>query len=284
MAITPKRIIFTEREDNPLEKIIGPNTNFYNGADDLVNLNFDPILPSSRAFIWWVQLPSWFEKDPDLKNYKAICEKNFRGLSGISDIELQSVTQNVGFANHDVNYASGMQRGNTNFTISHKEYMGSPMRKMYYKWTNYIMDNRTNRSLYSEVFDVDYGARNHTGQLLYMTVRPNFADKKRKTVEFAMLWTNVYPTMTPLSIYNFELGDQNSPTLDIPFNGVPEISPEVEEYAQKILVEKILSNDDTSTGIGVKLTGLTNDTESLKRNTSSLLREIYGTGEAESAE
>ena len=275
MAITPKRIIFNERKENPLEKIIGPNTNFYNGADDLVSLNFDPVLPSSRAFIYWIQLPSWFEKDPDLKHYKALCEKNFRGLSGITDLELQSVTQNVGFANHEVNYVAANQRGNTNFTISHKEYMGSPMRKLYYKWTNYIMDHRTNRSLYSEVFDVEYGARNHTGQLLYMTVQPNFADKKRNTIEFAILWTNVYPTLTPLSIYNYEMGSQDSPTLDIPFNGVPEISPEVEAYAHKILTEKILSNSADGTGIGVELTGLTNDSESISANSNALLKQIY---------
>ena len=113
---------------NDLEVIKGATSTFFTGVDDLINLPFDPII-TGYAFIWWVQLPSWFEKDPDLKYFKQMTQKNFRSFQGITNIELATLQHQTGFAGNEFDIAGDINKGNTEFTLVHKEYSGSIMRK-----------------------------------------------------------------------------------------------------------------------------------------------------------
>ena len=54
-----------------LSKISGTTSSFFTGVDDTVNLYLDPYV-SGYAFIYWIEVPSWFEKDPDLKALSLI--------------------------------------------------------------------------------------------------------------------------------------------------------------------------------------------------------------------
>jgi hypothetical protein len=232
-----------------LDVISGSTSSFFTGVDDLINLQFDPIV-TGYAFIWWIQLPSWFEKDPDLKFFKEMTQKNFRAFSGVDDIMLTTVQQQTGFANAEFDIAAGITRGNTAFTLRHKEYSGGVMRKLYQKWITMIRDPRTGIALYPKLFDVDYGARNHTGQLLYVVVRPDATNTNYDIVEYAAFYSNVMPMTIPLStLYNFEIGSQESPNIDIEFRGFVEVGPDVEEYAKKILREEILRTATDGNGI-----------------------------------
>jgi hypothetical protein len=143
--MTPKKIIFPESMTdsrgnafNPLDSLGGVNSVF-TGVDDLVNLNLNPYV-TGYAFIYWVQLPSWFEKDQDLKYYKQLSQKNFRSFQGMNPIELQTAQHQMGFAAHEFDVATGITRGGNEFTISHKEYRGGVMRKLYQKWITMIRD------------------------------------------------------------------------------------------------------------------------------------------------
>ena len=51
--------------NNDLEVVNNLNGSFFTGVDDQVNLYLDPIV-TGYAFIYWVDLPNWFEKDADL--------------------------------------------------------------------------------------------------------------------------------------------------------------------------------------------------------------------------
>lgn len=227
---------------NPdLSKVSGTTSSFFTGFDDTVNLNLDPYV-SGYAFIYWVELPSWFEKDPDLKYFKEMTQKNFRSFQGISPIQINTVTTQSGFAGHEIGWVGDLNRDNTEFTISHKEYSGGVMRKLYQKWVGMIRDPRTGIALYPKLYGVDYGARNHSASLLYIVSRPDVTNSTGKVVEYACLYTNVFPTNVPLdTLYNFEIGSQDSPSIDITFRGVPEIGPDVEEYAADILRDKIMN-------------------------------------------
>jgi len=223
-----------------LSRVTGQYNNFFTGVDDQVNLYLDPIV-TGYAFIYWVQLPEWFERDQDLKYFKQMSQVNFRSFSGISPIELQTATVQTSFAAHEINVVTGIQRQNTEFTIGHKEYSGSPMTKMYQKWISMIRDPRTGIAVYPKAFNVEYGARNHSGQLLYAMVRPDANNAGANIVEYAAFYSNVVPTNVPLdTLYNFELGQQDSPTIEISFRGFPELGENVNRYAQKVLDEKIL--------------------------------------------
>lgn len=232
--------------DKDLEVVQNAQGSFFTGVDDVQN-NYLDIFVTGYAFIYWVQLPSWFEKDEDLKYFKQMTQKNFRSFSGIGALDLATNTVQTGFAAHEINVAGAITRNNTDFTISHKEYSGGVMRKMYQKWVSMIRDPRTGIALYPKLYGVDYGARNHTGQLLYIVTRPDATNTDKKVVEYACFYTNVLPTNVPLdTLYNFEIGNQESPTIDITFKGFPEIGPDVEAYAAKVLADKIM----TSTGDG----------------------------------
>lgn len=227
---------------NPdLSAVSGATSSFFTGFDDTVNLYLDPYV-SGYAFIYWVELPHWFEQDPDLKYFKELTQKNFRSFQGVSPIDLNTVTTQSGFAGHEINWAGDINRGNTEFTISHKEFSGGVMRKLYQKWIGLIRDPRTGIALYPKLYGVDYGARNHSASLLYVVSRPDVTNSTGKIVEYACLYSNVFPTNVPLdTLYNFEIGSQDSPSIDITFRGVPEIGPDVEEYAADILRDKIMN-------------------------------------------
>ena len=232
--------------NNDLEVVNTLNGSFFTGVDDQVNLYLDPIV-TGYAFIYWVDLPNWFEKDADLKYFKQLSEKNFRSFQGINSIELNTAQLQTGFAGHEINAVTGISRQNTEFQIGHKEFSGSPMTKMYQKWISMIRDPRTGVALYPKLYNVEYGARNHSGQLLYIMTRPDATNAGKNVVEYACFYSNVVPTNVPLdSLYNFEIGSQDSPQIEITFKGFPEIGPNVNAYAEKILKEKIMSKNGDS--------------------------------------
>ena len=268
--------------DVDLSQISGTNNTVFTGVDDEVNKYLDPIV-TGYAFIYWVQLPDWFEKDDDLKYFKQMTEKNFRSFQGVNSMDLNTSTVQTGFAAHEINVVTGLSRQNTEFTISHKEYSGSPMTKMYQKWISLIRDPRTNTATYPKLYGVDYGARNHSGQLLYIVTRPDVTNTDKNIVEYAAFYSNVVPTNIPLdSLYNFEIGSQDSPTIDINFKGFPEIGPNVTEYAKKILKEQIMNTSgDSYIPFVDSLNTNTEATETVNWGTTAL-SEIWATGDTES--
>jgi len=229
-----------------LSQIAGANNSIFTGVDDQVNLYLDPFV-NGFAFIYWVDLPEWFEKDEDLKYFKQLSQMNFRSFQGVSAIDLNTTQLQSGFAGHEINVVTGVNRNNTEFTIGHKEYSGGVMRKLYQKWISMIRDPRTGAAVYPKLYNCDYGARNHSGSLLYVVVRPDVTNVNKHIVEYAAFYSNVVPTNVPLdSLYNYELGSQDTPTIDITFKGFPEMGPNVEKFAEKILAEKIMNVEGDS--------------------------------------
>lgn len=242
-------IFSTDKDKKPInmmDAVNNLNGSFFTGVDDQINLYLDPIV-TGYAFIYWVDLPDWFNEDADLKYFKQLSEKNFRSFQGINSIELNTSQLQTGFAGHEINVVTGVSRQNTEFQIGHKEFSGSPMTKMYQKWISMIRDPRTGVALYPKLYNVEYGARNHSGQLLYIMTRPDATNAGKNVVEYACFYSNVVPTNVPLdSLYNFEIGSQDSPQIEITFKGFPEIGPNVNAYAEKILKEKIMSKNGDS--------------------------------------
>lgn len=244
----PRKIIFPEsltdsngNAFNPLDSLGGVNS-IFTGVDDMVNLNLNPYV-TGYAFIYWVDLPAWFNKDPDLKYYKEMSQKNFKSFTGVEGMTLNTIDQQVGgFTASPAAFAGNIERGNTGFTLNHKEYSGGVMRKMYQKWISYIRDPRTGIALYPKLFNVDYSAKNHSGQLMYIVTRPDVTNTGKNIVEYAAFYSNVIPTNIPYdTLYNYTMGEQDSPELSIEFKGFMENGPDVDAYARQILSERIMS-------------------------------------------
>ena len=210
------------------------DSSFFTGSMNTKSLNFDPYV-GGYAFIIWTKVPFWVKDAyPD---FEMMTQKNFKSFDGISDIELESEDYTHTFNGNGYPTATNITKGNTDFTLRHQEFSGNPIRKMYQFWVSGIRDPRTGIATYPKIYGCDYGAKNHTGELLYIVTRPdaNNVENGFNNIEFAAYYTDVFPTKIPLSHLNYSQGDHSLAEIDINFKGTMNISPKVEAYAQEKL-------------------------------------------------
>lgn len=218
---------------------VATNANFFTGGLDFNTLeNYDPLV-SGYAFIIWLNIPSWVDQACN-GAFKQFTQKNFKGFSGISDIELQTQNFQYGFAGNEYNVPAGITKGNTEFTLKHQEYSGSPVKNMYQAWISGIADPETGIATYPRLYNCDYSMKNHTGTLLYITTRPdanNVGDNAGNNIEFAALYTNAFPTKIPLGHFEYNDGDHSLAEIDVNFKGNLHIGPKVDALAKEKLKE-----------------------------------------------
>ncbi|AMS01211.1 virion protein [Bacillus phage AR9] len=205
---------------------------FFTGGLNLKQLAFDPLV-TGYAFIVWTKLPKWIVQE--YPGFKAMTEKNFKGFTGLEDMELQTQQYQYGFANNDYNVAAGITKNNTEFTLRHQEYSGSPIKNMYQFWVSSISDPETGIATYPKVYGMEYAAKNHTGELMYIVTRPDVNNTEKRNIEQAVYYTNVMPKRIPLSHFDYTQGEHNLVELEIPFSGNMHISSKVDNYAKKLL-------------------------------------------------
>ena len=201
---------------------------FFQGQFQSDTINRDPLV-SGFAFVKWLSVPKWVTDE--YKDFQALTEKNFRALGGLNDIDMNTFAMQEGFSGSENHFAGGAQMFQ-GFTLSHREYSGSPIRNAYSHWVSGVRDPVTNIATYPKKYSLEYTAANHTGQLLYIMTRPD-ADNtaNSKIIEFACLYTMVMPTRIHLSHLNFTAGTNDGTELEQQFVGVPHISPAVDELA-----------------------------------------------------
>lgn len=107
---------------------IAKEQNFYNGQMNLQRLAFDPLL-TGFSFIIWTKLPEWVTKE--FPGFKSMTEKNFKSFSGIDDMTINTATVNHGFNNNEYKVNAVIEKGNSNFSLTHQEFSGSPIKNMY---------------------------------------------------------------------------------------------------------------------------------------------------------
>ena len=278
MASNKEQSIFSNRAENPLKKINKVGT-FFTSVDPTTyaGIELDPFV-NGYAFLYWVSLPSWFEQDKDLENFKVLTQKTMVSINGINDLELVDGDQPYGFAGNSVSNPTGVTRGNTDITIGFKEYSGTPITKSIRKWISYIRDPNTGIATYPKEFNVELSAANHTGQFLLIFMRPDVTNVDHDNIEKAFLCSHVYPLNAPYStLYSYELGSQNSPdSVEVNFKVVPLEGKAVDDYARKILKEEILNVSADNNNASLFLDNLTpahgEGTEFL---TSGIEKEIF---------
>lgn len=205
---------------------------WFTGKMNTQVLDFDPLV-TGYAFFVWTKLPFWVEDT--YKNFKHMTQKNFKAFEGIQDIELQTAQYTHTFNANAYEYATSIQKGNTNFSIRHQEFSGNPIKNMYSFWVTGIRDPETDIALYPRAFGCEYAAKNHTGELLYIVTRPDANNTTHHNIEFAAYYTAVMPTKVPIGHFGYNQGDHNSPEIDINFVGDFHIGPEVDDFAASVL-------------------------------------------------
>ena len=202
---------------------------FFQGQFQSDTIVRDPLV-SGFAFIRWLSVPGWVTKEyPD---FQAMTEKNLRAFGGLNDIDMSTFAIQEGFTGSENQFAGGAQMFQ-GFTMTHREYSGSPVRNAYTHWVTGVRDPVTGVATYPKNYpEFEYTAKNHTAELLYIMTRPD-ADNvsNSKIIEFACLYTMVMPTRIHLSHLNFTAGTNDGTELEQQFVGVPHISPAVDELA-----------------------------------------------------
>jgi hypothetical protein len=208
---------------------------FFNGALNTLELEFDPLI-QGYAFFKWTVLPTWMQTA--FPNFGPITEKNFRSFSGISDIELETSAISHGFNSNEYNYATGTKKNNTEFSIKHQEFSGSPIRNMYQYWITGIRDPETGIATYPRVYGIEYSAKNHTGEIIYIATRPDANNVDMHNIEFACYYTAVMPTKILLGHFNYDPGSHDGVEYEQSFKGVFHMSEKVDEFAKDVLAAK----------------------------------------------
>jgi hypothetical protein len=211
-----------------------PDTNtFFQGRTNSDAIDRDPLV-SGYAFIYWLKIPTWLEQL--VPNFRELTQKNLRSFGGIADIELSTFSIQEGFTASEALFAANSQMFQ-GFTMNHREWSGSPIRHAYGNWTTGIRDPKTGICRYARDFKLKYGAKNHTGELLYIVTRPdadNTSGEGGSVIEFACKYDMVLPLKNPLAHFNFTSGTVDGTELEMPFAGIPNISEDVNRLANEV--------------------------------------------------
>lgn len=224
-------------EANVLTKnIIGddrliPET-FFTGRLNTGTLPVDPFV-TGYAFWYWTKLPKWLlDKHP---NFKLFTEKNMKSFNGLDDITLNTVGVAQGFSAEEHQYAGGISLDN-GFSVSVNEFSGLPITRGIEYWVTGIRDVATNTALYPLLGDYEYGAKNHTGEGIYIVTRPDaFNVDNKNIVEYAAYYTNIIPDKIPHAHLAYTGGENSANPIDLTYKATRHIGEGVISYAHIIL-------------------------------------------------
>ena len=213
-------------------------TTFYTGGYNTKTLPMDPLV-NGFSFIKWIVLPGWFtEKFPW---FAGITEKNLKSFQGNDDVEISSIGVQAGFTGNESQFAGAMGSKGTGLTMSHNEFSGSPVTAAYNFWVSSVRDPHSGIATYPLWSKYDYSARNHTGELLYVTLKPSagkIGSRGRdisQDIEEAVYYTNVMPLKIQRSQWNYNAGSEESVTCEQSFTGDRWFGEGVMQYAAATL-------------------------------------------------
>jgi hypothetical protein len=215
---------------------VAQNSSFFNGYLNTMKLDFDPLV-NGYSFFKWTVVPSWVTSA--FPGFKDMTEKNFLEGFSLSDIELETGQMTHGFAANEYNFATTTKKGNTDFSIKHREFSGSPIRNAYQYWITGIRDPETGISTYGAIAGINYGAKNHTGEIVYIVTRPDANNIDKNNIEFSCYYTAVIPTKIMLSQFAYTHGTHDAAEYEQSFKGVFHMSAQVDEFAAKVLQQKV---------------------------------------------
>lgn len=198
------------------------DVSFFNGMFNAASTTAADPYVTGYSYAIWLRKPLCLKDDWD--TFEKLFYQNFRSLDGISDITLEVQSIGFGFSNNETNWASTITKGNTEFSVNHVEFAGSPMRKLYENWVFGIRDPLTGLSTYAEG-TTKYKDANHTGDLLYFTTKPVLltddasAELLADSIEFACVYKNAMPKNVPLNHMNMGEGSHDTANFSQSFKG-----------------------------------------------------------------
>jgi len=103
-------------------------------------------------------------------------------------------------------------------SIKYYEFSGLPIAKIHRSWCSLIRDNRMglthlNAGLGNGPNNVEYNKQNYAATLAYWTTKPDGV-----TVEFAAIYTGVFPTKDPMDLFTGDIQSIDKLEIEIEYN------------------------------------------------------------------
>ena len=168
------------------------------------------------------------------KDFFKLVEREFKELSGINDIDMETVSIQNGFTANEHRYPGAVQKNTNEITIKLNEMSGNLMRRPLQNWFTGIRNPET--GLYN--FPLA-GLKNFTVEMLYVNCSPSVGSVKASTrassLEFAAYFTGAFPTRNTLSHFNYAAASHDVAEFDIPFPVNMHTGDAIDGYAREYL-------------------------------------------------
>lgn len=207
---------------------------------------YDP-LRSGRGRIFFLRMPEFMKKImPDqTRNIRHLMEYGFTKIDGIGDVSLETETMTGGYVGKQIAMPTLAKDETNQITIGLYEFTGSPVREYIDMWISGIADKETGfstyhglcserlaRELYSQTEPLAYSQANHTAEAIYLTTDPTGLSTG---IEYCCLLTNMFPTNSIRSHFNYNSGESNIVTIDVQFSCNKYESSQINEIGAALL-------------------------------------------------
>ena len=208
-------------------------TTFYTGGVNTHLIPMDPLV-TGFSFIKWIKTPTWFNKN--FPYFEVLTEKMLKDFNGNDNIDLNLIDQQNGFTQNTSQFVGGIGGKGQGFTMTFNEYSGLPFITANNFWVSSIRDPHSGVSQYHKLDgNQEYSARNHSGELLYVVLRPDATNVSANIIESATYYTNVVPTRIIRDPFNKSQGSQEAVQVELAFSADRWFGQGVEEYAYSTL-------------------------------------------------
>lgn len=211
------------------------------GVTDFTNAEQLNMFEKGHGLIVVINRPKFIEmiaeEDPDVKvlldNFCNILEYEFRGLSGINDIEAEDLVYSDGISEL-AGIGKVTEQSNSDISMTFTEKSGSTITKFVKYYLAGVRDSRTQIKHYHGLIaqgKLNMGFENEVFNLLYLVT-----DASGLGLEAAYLLANAWPNSAKTAdLYNVEKGNIESAEIEVSFKCFVLQNEEITKRAVKML-------------------------------------------------
>jgi hypothetical protein len=235
--------------DNTRQKIpTYSNNNVFLGVPNVTQNTLPFIEPFIGGYgrVFCLMAPAFFRAE--LRGLlMRVIERFCKGLSGISNYELNTAEMTYGNNAETYTVPVGIKKGNTQFNLRFQEMQGGLFRKLFKYWTTGIADLGSGYGTYhGGTWDdkLRFSPINHTAVILYALTDNSGGAYGLDSIEFACMWYGAFPTMVPNSHFEFTQGEHNTQEIDMSFNGIFHENNTINSFAAEMLAKSNFYKDN----------------------------------------
>ena len=217
------------------------------GVTDFTNAEQLNMFEGGHGMIVIIDRPKFIEmiaeSDKDvanlLENFCNILEYEFKGLSGIDDINAEDLVYSDGIS-EIAGVGKVTEQSNSDISMTFTEKSGSTITKFVKYYLDGVRDSRTQTKHYHGLIaegKLAMGFENEVFNLLYLVT-----DASGLGLEAAYLLANAWPNSAKTNIYNVEKGDISAKEVEVNFKCFVLRNEEINKRAVKMLAH-INQND-----------------------------------------